>query len=377
MRELPGREVHRDDRLTPGQPLGPLGDLAADLADDPVADVDDQARILGDVDEQNRRQHAVAGAIPANQRLGTDHRSGRHLDDRLVEQEQLVGRDRFGESRLHLVAGGQLPAQFGVEHRDLVSAGVMSCVDGRLGVGDDVGGIEGVVDVDHDQTDRRGDRDRLVLVDLDRGNHRLTKFFGDGERLRLVASSRAHDQELVRADATHRVPHAENRSEPLGGLGEDGVTDHRPATIVDRLESIEIDEDDRQNPVRLVDSGVQARPFRQIDQLGETVRHQIPVRQTGQRIVQGTQGEVGFAAAPVHRNRRQSSHRREQLPLAGIRFGPDVVGDHDDTEHLVVVAQHWRQPQGCDTGVLEIEGHLQRQCRRIDPLRVLEDPTSA
>ena len=53
--------------------------------DDPRADRDDQAGLLGDRDEDGRDDEPALGVLPAHQRLGADDAAVAHLDLRLVE----------------------------------------------------------------------------------------------------------------------------------------------------------------------------------------------------------------------------------------------------------------------------------------------------
>ena len=59
--------------------LVPARRLAAGGAQHPFADLQDQAALLGDRDEDRRRDGAALGMLPAQQRLEADDLAGRQL----------------------------------------------------------------------------------------------------------------------------------------------------------------------------------------------------------------------------------------------------------------------------------------------------------
>src|SRR4029078_6057647 len=87
-----------------GDARAPLGDLAAALADDPAADVDDEADLLGQRDERRRHEQAALRVGPADERLDGDRAARRDLDDRLVGDLELVPGERLAEIRFELQA---------------------------------------------------------------------------------------------------------------------------------------------------------------------------------------------------------------------------------------------------------------------------------
>ena len=88
--ELLDREVdaHRERRLGRQQGLH-LARLAAGLAQDPAADRDDQARLLGERDEGVGADHAALGVMPAQQRLDAGDAAVAEAHDRLVVELEL------------------------------------------------------------------------------------------------------------------------------------------------------------------------------------------------------------------------------------------------------------------------------------------------
>src|SRR5579883_660754 len=86
--KLHRRKIDRD-----GQRARPRRRLAAGLAQYPFADLLDGAALLGDRNEQARRNEAAARMAPARQGLEAEYLA-RHIRLRLVMDAQLPQRDR-------------------------------------------------------------------------------------------------------------------------------------------------------------------------------------------------------------------------------------------------------------------------------------------
>src|ERR1700722_12415607 len=85
--ELLRREVDRD-----ADGFGPFHAFHAGLAQDPAAEVDDQAHVLGDRNDVDRRNRAAHRMIPSQQGFAGSYAPGFEIDERLIEQlEFLVG----------------------------------------------------------------------------------------------------------------------------------------------------------------------------------------------------------------------------------------------------------------------------------------------
>ena len=90
--ELLRREVDGD--ADAGRPLHALH---AGLAQDPAAEIDDQAHVFGDRNDIDRRHRAAHRMIPAQQRLAGGDLSRLEIDQRLVEQLELLVRQRLAQ----------------------------------------------------------------------------------------------------------------------------------------------------------------------------------------------------------------------------------------------------------------------------------------
>src|SRR5688572_5849642 len=102
MSKLLGREVHtyrkREIDLTT-----PFGDLPARPFKYPASDRDDKARLFRDVDKTEWRQKSATRMMPPHERLELPNRPSFQLDDRLIENFQLVSLDRSTKIDLELM----------------------------------------------------------------------------------------------------------------------------------------------------------------------------------------------------------------------------------------------------------------------------------
>ncbi len=76
---------------------GPTRGFETGLLHHPFADWHDQPGVLGQRDELARADRAVDIAVPAHQRLETDHLFGVGVDHRLVGERQLVVLERIAQ----------------------------------------------------------------------------------------------------------------------------------------------------------------------------------------------------------------------------------------------------------------------------------------
>ena len=136
--ELARRQVDAqvDRHVRPGS--APGGRLRAGSVKHDAAQRHDEARLLGGLDEVGGRQPAASRVIPANERLHLDRRPRAQVEDRLVDDGELVALDRATQLRLEFEAG---PGP--VAHRRLVQdvsrlAGGLRRVHGHIRAGQDV-----------------------------------------------------------------------------------------------------------------------------------------------------------------------------------------------------------------------------------------------
>ena len=200
---LPHREVHRDAQ--PGLHGGlPRPDLRARGLQDPLADRDDQPRVLGHVDELVGRKQPAARVLPADQRFDPDQLAARHVQARLVVQHQLVPAQRQAQvvlDRKPLLGAG---VHVGREELVVVAPLLLGVVHRHVGVLHERAAIAPVVGEDADADRARG-AERLAL-DHHRRAHGGDHLLGHLLRALVVVAQVLEDhRELVSAQPRHGV----------------------------------------------------------------------------------------------------------------------------------------------------------------------------
>ena len=94
----------------------------------------DQVALLRHGDEVDGVDHAALGMLPAHQRLEARQLLGRQVDDRLIEDADLVLGERFAQIALERDAVVAVGAHLGAEDLDAVGAAALGAVHGDLGL---------------------------------------------------------------------------------------------------------------------------------------------------------------------------------------------------------------------------------------------------
>ena len=160
----------RPDRFTltarcssAGRSAVPPLDLAAGLRQHPGADGDDQAGLLGHVEEGGRGQQAPGGVLPAQQGLHADPAAGGRLHDGLVEDDELVALEGAGQSGLGVdPLAGHGPGGLVEELDPALAAAGLGQVHGVVGVAEQLFGAGAVV-VDEGHADAHADVEPLAV----------------------------------------------------------------------------------------------------------------------------------------------------------------------------------------------------------------------
>ena len=203
--ELPPRKIDRHDSGKPG--LAPCRALLGRRAQHPVAEHVDQARLLGERNEDLGRDVAVLGIVPAQQRLGADDRLVGDADDRLIVQRELVFLDRDAQRPFQRVLIEPVLGQVGIEELIGVAAELLGAVHRHVGVLEQTFRIVAVVGINRD-ADRRRHVD-LVLLDLERLRDRFLQLLRDAIEHGRIVEILDDDHELVAAEARQQVGFAQ------------------------------------------------------------------------------------------------------------------------------------------------------------------------
>src|SRR5439155_11683696 len=149
----------------------------------------------------------------------------------------------------------------------------------------------------------------------DRRLEALEEAFGvDGGRLRQ------HDRELVAANTARDVRRADDVANPLGGLGEHPVTREVAYAVVDRLEVVEVEHDQRQLAAVAVRTGDLAR---------QRLVEVAAVVQPGERVDVGELPRLAEAPRIVDRGPsplRELLERPESALVERVRSRARVAG---------------------------------------------------
>ena len=268
--------------ITSGSPLGasvaPRRRLPAGGLEHPAAERRDQAGLLGQADERERRDQPALGVLPADQRLEA-RRSGRSGGPRSAGSGRAARRARGrggGRSRGRAARASARsstgrtarsarpdrpwPGPSRPRPRAAARPGVTRPGSPRAMP------IEALMNHSRPLSGER----RAQL-----GRDRLR----DPPRLALVRDGVEDDPELVAAEPGDGVAGAQARREPLPDRDQQPVADGVADALVDDLEAVEVEHDhgDRAGLVR-----ADAR-----EGMGDAVRQQLAVRQAGRRVVEG------------------------------------------------------------------------------------------
>ena len=346
--ELAGGQVDGDRH--PGPRLAPAAHLVQRLLDHPVADGHDQPGLLGQRHELRRTDEPPLGVLPADERLEADE-PGIAVDrhPRLVVDAQLLrARGRSAATTPsptpRLSGGGRCRRSA----RSPRAAQLLGAVHGRVGVAD------GVVDRgrrigDHRDPDAHPHR-ALLAAEADGKAGGVADALGDDHRLALALHAFEEEGELVAAEPGDGVHRPQEPDETVGEHGEQPVTGAVPERVVDLLEGVDVEEQQR-------DGG--ARPPRAIQGDGQPVEEERPVGQPGERVMERLAGQLHLRAlaldriadGPGQRRRRQLGD--QQVILGAAAHGVDaelvvvILREHDDRRARSSRAQRLEHLRGC------------------------------
>ena len=230
------------DRQAAGDPCR---QIAGDLREHALADA------RGDLVVGKGRREGARGDDPP---IGHDHaRQGFETDDLgRVEPDHglVVGQDPVFRQRLVHLADGFDPLhdrrpQAGVEGDVAAAVGLLGMVEREIGVLPQRFGVASVRTVD--DAAERDLRHHHVAVALEGRAHALADRVGDLRELVMVSAAIADHRELV---AAQPVGGTDARgvavAQALGHLADQPVADHVAHGIVDRLQMVDVDEDQRE-----------------------------------------------------------------------------------------------------------------------------------
>ena len=272
--------------------------------------------LLGQRDEVQRRDETARRVLPADERLEPLDRARRELDHRLVVQDELAVVDGALQVRLELEALERRVVHRGFEDLVAALAGLLGHVHRDVGVPQQLLGALGTAGPGVGGRDAdRGAGEDLLALEVERTLERREDPRGDLGRVDPVPAVLEQDRELVAAEPSGGVGLPERVLQPLADLAEHPVARRVAERVVDRLEVVQVHEQDRDREVV---------PRLPLDHVLDAVLEQRPVREPRDRVVERLVLELLL----------------ERLALG------DVTGVQDDAPHVLVVQQV--RPQGLD-----------------------------
>ena len=248
----------------------------------PPADLDDLAGLLSERDELDGRDSATGRVVPAEQSLHLGDAVAVQVDDGLVVEEELPLRQGGAQLDADGPPGEDGLVQRGIEDEDGVrlSAG-LGLVHRGIGSPEQLIGVDLVAR-------RLGDADAGVNRDppVAQGDRPA-----DGGRDTLAGAPRAlrppallqDDRELVAAEPSCGVAAPHRPGQARADLPEHGVAGRVAHGVVDRLELVKVQAEDRERPVVPAVAG---------GGVGQPVAEQGPVGQAGERVVKRLVGQL-------------------------------------------------------------------------------------
>ena len=321
---------HKQVRERPG------GGVAAGPLEDPLGDRAVGVAVLEHLQEDPRQQQPPGRVLPAQQRLVAEGRPTAQVDDRLVVQAELVEGDGRHELGPQGEVGQRLRAHIGVEDLPAPSSRGLRPVERRVCLGEQLRAGRG------GRGDRDPDRQRgahLFAPEPQRLPHRHEDPLGDHDGLGGTGQVLQDDDELVPTEAPRGVDLPQLTTDRGGQGNQQVVTDPVAQAVVDELEVVDVQEQDRDGPGVTTGAG---------QRLVQPVQQQLPVGQPREGVVQRPVPELLLHAFLLQHARLQLGvhpgvvDRKRGLDREHLQHGAvGLVGAHPVTRH--VDAQHTEQ----------------------------------
>ena len=244
-------------------------------------------------------------------------RSVGQRDDRLVVQPQLVAVDRTAQVVLDPQPGDRPVAHRLVEQLVAGPPALLGPVHRGVGVADQLlGALAAAGERDADA----GGDEVLVAGEHERAGEHRRDPLGHLDRVVLAADVLEQHPELVAAEPGDGVACAHRLLQPRRDGGEQLVADVVAEAVVDQLEVVEVEEQDRGHE----------RLRRAAERVLEPVEEQHAVRQAGERVVERAVADLVLGGLALERVGEHVGQRLDEVEVAG---GNCRRADRLDAEH--------------------------------------------
>ena len=279
MAELARAHVHRQAQVRRRGTLRPARQLRAGLLQHEAAQRQDQAALLGQRNELCRTHHAARGVTPAQQHLCA-HQARALIHHGLVVHAELAALQPLAHIGLQVQARVHRGLHRRVKEAQRVAPAGLGFVHRQVSALEQFVHFHALAPEQRDADARRAvvvvpaQHDGLVDVGQQLFRHALHLQRCLGAVARQVFQ---HHHELVATEARHRIALAHRGHQTPRHLDEQFVAHVMAQGVVEHLEVVQVDEQQR---------ALLARALAQHHGALQPVKQQAPVGQTGERIVE-------------------------------------------------------------------------------------------
>jgi len=240
--ELQAGNVHRNlnGMRCDGLPFESFG---AGHLHDVSAQRNDQPALLGHRDELGGSYHAERGMGPAGQSLEAKQAMGGDIVFRLILHVNLASRNGVAQLIFQIQAFAHQRAKLRSKVHGAVFAIALGGIHGAVGLLQQVGVIGGVVGENTD-ADAGADGD-FVVPNLKRSSQNIQQTLGNSVRVFPGADVGQNHRELVASEAGEGIRLANPGAQTGRNLNQKEIADRVTETVVDQLETIQIDVHER------------------------------------------------------------------------------------------------------------------------------------
>src|SRR5690625_3732863 len=313
MRELYRRDVDGKTHGWQAQ-LAPAGGLLAHLPQQPVAQRDDQTRLLGDRNELLGRDLTQLDTVPAQQRLEADDLQAAQVNLRLVADRELTGAHRVTQAPFQFQLPVALLAHVIGREAEVVLAPGFDLIHGTVS---ELYECLGCLTVSREDADAdAGAYCRAGAVQFDGTAQARKQLAGArGQRIDVVDPGDGQ-HELITTEPAGKLLAARAFQHALSYLGQDHVAGRMTERVVDDLEAVQVDEQHRH--LRVSTLGM-------LQHLGDLLAESGAVAQSRQRVEARIGGRLAVPVmTALERGERaegwtQQRQNRQQQQLVEVR----------------------------------------------------------
>ena len=294
---------------------------------------------------------------PPQQRLETGDLPGPKVDQRLIEQLEFVGTQRLMKVEFQDTTRLHPRVHLGMEQtKDATPIG-LGPIQGQVGTFQQLIGFQSVLRCErYAYTDAN---DNLMFGDLEWLREHLDNALGEPDCVERRLNRGLQDGEFVTAQPGNRVSLPQAIRQAFGDGLQQSVADVMPERVVHRLELIEIEKVERQQPT----------PARISQGLFQLLVEQHPIGQVGQCVMMGEMLDFAREPAPFDHVLLEDFHRIGHgpdfitpLPVWDLDFdGTPCERRHRSREANGRPRDRSRDQQGCRNGDADADRHEQRE----------------